>query len=172
MIAAEGLKHMEQMEKKQQLFRQTSLDRVSSPEQLNDYIRVVNPGVWITLCAVLILLAALIVWSVFGTLPTTLEEACVADNGVLTCYLSDVSGVAAGQSVKIGDYKGTVHTISSMPYSSREVSQKYQDDYTVYMLGVEDWNYEVTILAPDVPDGMVEATIVTGEIEPARFILN
>lgn len=28
------------------LFRQKSIDRVSSPEQLQDYMRVTNPGVW------------------------------------------------------------------------------------------------------------------------------
>lgn len=27
-----------------QIFRKKSLDRISSPEQLNDYIRVANPG--------------------------------------------------------------------------------------------------------------------------------
>ena len=39
-----------------QLFRKKSLDKVSSPEQLNDYIRVSNPGVWIALTAVIVLL--------------------------------------------------------------------------------------------------------------------
>ena len=29
-----------------QIFRKKSLDRISSPEQLNDYIRVANPGIW------------------------------------------------------------------------------------------------------------------------------
>ena len=34
-----------------QLFREKSLEKVSSPEQLNDYIRVSNPGVWIAVAA-------------------------------------------------------------------------------------------------------------------------
>ena len=29
-------------------FRQESLDRAKSPEQLDDYIRVSNPGVWVS----------------------------------------------------------------------------------------------------------------------------
>lgn len=37
-------------------FRQESLDRAKSPEQLDDYIRVSNPGVWMVLGAVQILL--------------------------------------------------------------------------------------------------------------------
>ena len=41
---------------KSQLFREKSMERVSSPEQLNDYIRVANPSIWICLAAVIILL--------------------------------------------------------------------------------------------------------------------
>ncbi len=49
------------------VFRQKSVDRVSSPEQLNDYIRVSSPGVWIILAAVIILLIGVFIWSAFGT---------------------------------------------------------------------------------------------------------
>ena len=49
------------------LFRQKNLDRVSSPEQLNDYIRVTKPSVWLVLVALIILLAGMLIWSIFGT---------------------------------------------------------------------------------------------------------
>ena len=42
------------------------MERVASPEQLNDYIRVTSPSVWIILLALLVLLAGLLVWSIFG----------------------------------------------------------------------------------------------------------
>ena len=45
-----------------QIFRKKSLDRISSPEQLNDYIRMANPGIWMILAAVIILLAGVCVW--------------------------------------------------------------------------------------------------------------
>lgn len=59
------------------LFRKKSLDRVSSPEQLNDYIRVTTPSVWLVLLAIIILLAGMIAWSVLGTV-----EAHAADGSV------------------------------------------------------------------------------------------
>ncbi len=49
------------------LFRKKSLEKVSSPEQLNDYIRVTTPSVWLVLTALLILLAGMLIWCVFGT---------------------------------------------------------------------------------------------------------
>lgn len=50
------------------IFREKSLDRVSSPEQLNDYIRVTTPSIWVVLFAMLILLFGMIIWGIFGTI--------------------------------------------------------------------------------------------------------
>ncbi len=36
--------------------------RISSPEQVDDYIRVTTPGMWLLVTAILVLLAALIIW--------------------------------------------------------------------------------------------------------------
>lgn len=44
-----------------QIFRKKSVERVSSPEQLSDYIRVSNPSVWMTLAAIIVLLAGVCV---------------------------------------------------------------------------------------------------------------
>ena len=49
------------------IFREKSMDRVTSPEALNDYIRVTTPSVWIVLAALVTLLAGMIIWSIFGT---------------------------------------------------------------------------------------------------------
>lgn len=159
------------MEKKQ-LFRQSSMDRAMSPDQLNDYIKVANPGLWMILCAVLVLLAALLVWSALGTLPTTIDEIGIVSDGVMTCYMEDIDEIAVGMEVKIGDHAGTITEISDIPYSSREVAELYNDDYTVHILGVEDWNYRVLVDVPGVSDGLAESTIVTGEVHPITFMFN
>ena len=48
------------------LFRKKSLERVTAPEQLNDYIKVTTPSVWVILAAMLILMAGILIWAVFG----------------------------------------------------------------------------------------------------------
>lgn len=55
------------MENKPSIFREKSLQRISSPEEMQDYIRVTRPAVWVILAAVILLLAGMIVWAVFGT---------------------------------------------------------------------------------------------------------
>ena len=51
---------------KNSIFRKKSMDRVSGPESLNDYIRVTSPSVWIALLALVVLLAGMLAWSIFG----------------------------------------------------------------------------------------------------------
>ena len=41
------------------VFRKKALERMSSPEQLTDYLCVTNPGIWVLLAAVILLLGAL-----------------------------------------------------------------------------------------------------------------
>lgn len=55
------------------IFRKTTMEKVSSPERLSDYLRVTNLGVWAVLAVVLLLLAGLLVWASVGTLETTAE---------------------------------------------------------------------------------------------------
>jgi hypothetical protein len=65
----------------QQLFRKKSVDKVSSPEQLNEYIRVANPGVWMVLAAVIVLLAGIFVATVFGRLESTYTARAKIQDG-------------------------------------------------------------------------------------------
>ncbi len=56
------------------IFRKKSLERVTSPEQLNDYIKVTTPSVWIILAATLILIIGVLVWAVFGKIRVNTES--------------------------------------------------------------------------------------------------
>ena len=57
-----------------ELFRKKSLDKVSSPEELNDYIRVTSPSVWLVLLATVILLLGMLAWCVLGTVEVENEN--------------------------------------------------------------------------------------------------
>ena len=52
------------MTDKSKLFRASSLEQISSPEKLNEYIRVSRPSVWIILGAVAAIIAAAVFWAV------------------------------------------------------------------------------------------------------------
>ncbi len=48
------------------IFRKKSIERVTSPEQLDDYIKVTTPSVWLILLAMVVLIAGTLFWAVFG----------------------------------------------------------------------------------------------------------
>ena len=57
------------------IFRKKSIDRISSPEEIDDYMKVTTPSMWIVLGAIILLLAAAIIWSITGKIQTTIEES-------------------------------------------------------------------------------------------------
>ena len=99
------------------LFRKKSMDRISSPEQLNDYIRVSTPSVWLLLAAIVILLAGVCVWGVLGHMDTTLPVVIRAGDGQAIAYVrrADAEKVAPGMDVTIGDQEGKVAAIGAEP---------------------------------------------------------
>lgn len=48
-----------------QLFREKSLEKNASPDQLKDYIHVPVPGIWMVLTAVVLLFAGIGIWEIF-----------------------------------------------------------------------------------------------------------
>ncbi len=42
---------------KNDVFRKAAIDRISAPDQMNDYIKVVPAGAWIVLVGVVVMLA-------------------------------------------------------------------------------------------------------------------
>ncbi len=98
----------------QQLFRKKSLDRISSPEQLNDYLRVTNPSVWVVLLAVIILLAGLLIWSSVTTIESYVSGTAEVKGGIMTIRFDDqqfAKNVEAGMKVSAGNTETTVSSV-------------------------------------------------------------
>lgn len=153
------------------VFRKKSLDRVSSPEQLNEYIRVSNPGVWMILAAIVILLVGVCVWGVLGRLETTLSVAAVSVDGKTVLYVPEdsIDQVAEGMTVRVGDGEYTVTAIASAPVA---VDDSFSD-YALHVGGLQQgqWVYAVTISCA-LPDGVCSAQIVIESVAPMSFVLN
>ena len=97
------------------IFRKKSIERIESPESLNDTIRVANPGVWMLLAAVILLLAGACVWGMFGKIETTLPVDAAVRDGMVFCSAEeeDFAQIAVGMSVRIGDVLGNVTALDA-----------------------------------------------------------
>lgn len=65
------------MTQNKEMFRQESLERLSSPEQLDQMMRVVSPKAWLPLTTIGFLVITAASWSVFGRIPITVSGKAV-----------------------------------------------------------------------------------------------
>lgn len=109
------------------LFREEALERLSSPERLDQLMNVVNPQAWLPLAGLGALVAIAATWSVVGRLPLT-----VTGQGVLLYPRSVVQlqapsdGTVVELKIKSGDNvkKGDVIGIISQPSLEQQLEQE------------------------------------------------
>ncbi|MGI1658970.1 MAG: NHLP bacteriocin system secretion protein [Desulfitobacterium sp.] len=95
---------------RQGLFRDVSLTRLSSPEQLDQRIQVTSPKAWLALVAIGLILVSGVAWGLLGSIPTKIQgQGILLNNGGVFSLQHHVSGrisdirVKVGQEIKQGD---------------------------------------------------------------------
>ncbi len=98
------------------VYRKASVERISSPEQLNDYLRVTNPSVWIVLAAVVLLLIGTLVWACFTDIGSSVNGVAAVDSGVMTVRFEDTGlekNVEAGMLVTVGGTSSPIVSVGT-----------------------------------------------------------
>lgn len=98
------------------IFRKSSIDRISSPERLNEYIKITHPGVWSVLLGCLALLIAVGFWMFFGVIPDSVKAAGIVfpQDGVTT-VIPEAGGRISDMRVKVGDFVEAGQIIAVIP---------------------------------------------------------
>ena len=154
---------------KQDLFRKKTIDQLSSPDQLSDYIRVSSPAMWMVLGGIVFLLLGVCVWGVFGRLDTTLQTAAVSRGGrlVLLTKEADAEKLRPGMTVTVN--KNT-HAIVQV---SDQLVQPETDSLVSHYGGFEDGEWVcLAELDGAEPEGVYSASVLIESIAPMKFALN
>lgn len=136
----------------ERIFRQKSLDRINAPDDLNEYLRVTNPAIWVIMVTVIALIAALFIWSSFTAVGSYAYGHATAKDGVLTVTFDDqiaASNVKTGMNVTVGDI--------SVP---------------VLSLGRDAEGGIVAAANADVPDGTYSVRVGYKSTQIIDFLLN
>ena len=163
------------------VFRKKSLERIQSPDQLDDYIHVVSPGVWMVLGALVLLLAGGGVWASVGTIEETVPAALVVRGGEATCYVAQgrSSEVSPGDTlhVEAGSSGGpasddaagsTVVRLDETPVAASEAVALAGDPAAAALDG-DAWAAAVQV-ETDLPDGVYAADVVTASYHPLALL--
>lgn len=158
------------------LFRKESMDSVSSPEELNNYIKVVNPGIWLVTGAIFVFIIAVFIWSVIGTADIVVDAGGYSDGKNIYCYLTkdEANPIVKGMKVKIGGkISGRVTEVNEMPDNYKEMSEKLGGEKIAHALDIsdDDWKYLVVIESGDSKQGIKDIQIITKRVSPINYIL-
>ena len=100
----------------EKIFREKSMARISSPEALNDYLRVTNPAVWLILLAVIILLAGMLIWSSVASITSFVPGFAQVENGSMRISFDDeelAQKVESGMTVVAGESESRISSIGT-----------------------------------------------------------
>ena len=152
----------------QNIFRKKSMERISSPEELHDYMRVTSPRLWMLLGAITALLVGFIVYAATATMentiPITVEvsqyelnenepgesEYITSMSAHLPRYLKEQ--VDSGMTVRIANYETQVGYIG------------VSDDDTLFITIDPKADYI------PIPEGEYEAELVLESVTPISFL--
>ena len=103
---------------KESLYRKSSMERISSPEQLNDYLHVTSPAIWLALAAVLLLLISLLIWSSVTAVESFATGTAEVEKGIITVHFDDqnkASHVKAGMDIWVGRLRTRILSVGEDP---------------------------------------------------------
>ena len=158
------------------IFNKNATERLRSPDDLDKFVRVTNPSVWVVLAACLALLAGLLAWGVFGSVTTSVSSTGVSVSSNAMCFLTaeDAAKVHEGDAAFVGGEQMRVAKVAPIPVSRDEAGKILTSDYLVSTLMSSDWAYQVTFdgdtseLADGVP---LTVSITVERIAPITLIL-
>lgn len=158
-------------ERKESIFRKQSLDRISSPEELDRCLVVTRPGVWFVLIAVVLLLIGFFGWAALGSLDTELPLAVVASEGQTVCFVpSDkLPEVLERGEIEIG---GGVFPLENVGYAEQYVTE--ETNINIRAVGSLAVGTKVTPLSVGtvLADGIYTGQVTVQSVKPISYILN
>ena len=107
-----------------------------------------NPGIWVVLAAVILLLAGVLAWSMMGTLETKTEVKVVVSD----------------------------HTAQVVPLSSETLADDMPlrvsgQDYRIAFAQSDEYGRSVGTAEVNLPDGTYDGTVVIEAVHPISFLL-
>ncbi len=162
------------------LFKKSSMERISSPEKLNDFIKVSNPTSWMVLGAALSIVLGLLCWGIFGRLNESVLFNGHMKDGNLYCYANGnlaqqlesgmpatITAQGSGES-----FSGYILSVADHPLSFDEATRGITSDYILSSLGITGWNIAVVVEseAPLYEGVVYTVSVVTDTYRPIEMV--
>ena len=132
----------------QTLFRKKTIDKISSPEQLTDYLKVTSPQMWLLLTGVVLILIAGLVFSVIKPIESVKDVRVVVSDGQAQIVIADSSGIESGMPFRING-----------------------QEFVIESTETDAFGRSVGLASVTLPDGAYDGKIVVEKTRPIQYLL-
>ena len=143
------------------LFRKKSLERISSPEELHDYMRVTSPRLWMILAAIVVLLVGFIVYASTATMENTKQIRVKVETYHLSAEetggepldgtyaycelpLEELDVIKTGMKLRLQKETGRVVSISTYE-EDNQINVVFEMDQTRYPMADGEYDGELVL---------------------------
>ncbi len=154
-----------------ELYRKNAMERVTSPEQLNDYIHVTSPAIWMILIGIAVILIGMLVWANVGHLDTYEVGAGIVSDGEVTVYVTPQvrAKVKSGMELNVQNHKTEIKSISDYPVTVPGDI----DTYVLNAANLEEGQNAYILKAPvDMENGIYTVSILLESVKPISFVVH
>lgn len=156
-----------------EVFRKSNLERISSPERLNDYIKVISPSVVLLMSAMALLLVGALVWGFFGNIPLTKSATGAfyasqpgggCDRLAVVVPAEEIGELQTGMEVQVspasasretyGFIRGKIAEIADYPVSHDELLKLLQNEQLTALILPETAGILVTVELEQNPESV------------------
>ena len=133
------------------IFRKKSVERITSPESLGDYLKVTSPTVWLILATVILLLVGMLVWSSVASIDSFAAGTARVENGSMQIRFEDeqiARSVESGMSVAVGESRSRITSVGT------------------------DENGLFAYAATDLADGIYSVKVIFKQTQVIRLLFN
>lgn len=167
-----------------EVFRRSTMNRVTSSDELDHYIKVTNPSAWAVTLAALLLICGIITWSVIAIVPVTVETIGVTvpnddpNKVTVLCWVDETTADRineSGMKASVDGIEAEDAMLGETPMSFFEVVSFLDIDYFAEKVQLENWNYLVSIeldTDPTHTDYAVETSMGEGHLVPVSIVVS
>ena len=140
-------------------------ERITSPEKLDRYLRVIRPSMWVAFAAVFLVVAVILVWACMTELTVTIRSTGCVINNKLNFSVSEKQSenIHEGQEITVGDKTATVNRIESVKEIIAEEGNTETED-------IND-NYAFSVFADvELANGVYLVEVETEGVRPISFL--
>lgn len=159
----------------EELFRKSSVEYVTSQEKLDAYIKVTNPGAWLTVTGIFLLLVCAVIFGGASRLKTTIPVSGVVEKQKIHVFVSPGQAEELREGLafeKKQERLGEILEIAEEPVRRELAGIGYLTEY-YRDVRLEKWNVEVVISNDQgfAEGEEIEGSVVTKESKVLEFDL-